>query len=168
MGFIKMARMADKGLEICRRTTHFKPDMPTTLTSLTDSDYTRLADFRYALRRFLEFSEIAAGAEGLTPQQHQALLAIRGHPAAVCHVGYLAERLCIRPNTAAELAQRLEAGGLISRRTHAGDRRSVELALTTAGMKKLEFLSRVHRAELKQLRPEIVALFQSLETGEPS
>lgn len=138
--------------------------MPVRPKPLSDVDYTRLADFRHALRRFLEFSENAASAEGLTPQQHQALLAIRGNPAAACNVGYLAERLRIRPNTAAELAQRLEAGGLITRRTSDGDRRSVELALTPAGMGKLEFLSQVHRAELKQLRPEIVALFQSLET----
>ena len=44
---------------------------------LDDWDYTRLADFHYALRRFLEFSEKAAAALGLTPQQHQALLVIR-------------------------------------------------------------------------------------------
>lgn len=38
--------------------------------NLTDADYVKLADFRYALRRFLEFSEKAAAKEGLTPQQH--------------------------------------------------------------------------------------------------
>lgn len=137
--------------------------MPADPKPLGDADYTRLADFRHALRRFLEFSENAAAAEGLTPQQHQALLAIRGNPAPSSNVGYLAERLRIRPNTAAELAQRLESGGLITRRTSESDRRSVELALTETGMRKLEFLTRAHRAELKQLSPEIVALFQDLE-----
>ncbi len=140
--------------------------MPAKLKPLSDADYTRLANFRHALRRFLEFSENAASGEGLTPQQHQALLAIRGNPAACCTVGYLAERLCIRPNTAAELAQRLEAGGLITRQPSRGDRRTVELGLTATGIRKLEFLSQVHRAELKQLRPEILTLFESLEPGE--
>lgn len=130
---------------------------------LSDADYARLAGFRHALRRFLEFSESAAAGEGLTPQQHQALLAIRGRAGAECHVGDLAEQLRIRPNTAAELSQRLEGLGLICRRSSEQDRRVVVLSLTPAGMGKLEFLSRVHRAELRQLKPELVALFQSLE-----
>jgi hypothetical protein len=45
---------------------------------LADEDYTALADFRHALRQFLAFSEQAATTCGLTPQQHQALLAIAG------------------------------------------------------------------------------------------
>ena len=47
---------------------------------LSDRDYRALARFRHALRIFLHFSEEAARAEGLTPSQHQLLLAIRGHP----------------------------------------------------------------------------------------
>jgi DNA-binding MarR family transcriptional regulator len=160
---MKRAQVRNKALALCRITIHFKPRMTTLEKPLTDTDYTRLSDFRHALRRFLEFSENAAASEGLTPQQHQAMLAIRGNQKAACSVGYLAERLRIRPNTAVELAQRLEAGGLITRQTSQGDRRYVELALTAAGTRKLEFLSQVHRSELKQLRPEIVALFQSLE-----
>ena len=40
----------------------------------------RLAAFRYQLRRFLRFSEKAARACGLTPQQHQLLLGWRATP----------------------------------------------------------------------------------------
>ena len=47
---------------------------------LTQADYEALAEFRYALRQFLHFSEDAARAAGLTPQQHQAMLAIKGFP----------------------------------------------------------------------------------------
>ena len=54
---------------------------------LSDADYTRLADFRYALRCFLEFSEIAVAKEGLTPQQHQALLVIRASPQGTANIG---------------------------------------------------------------------------------
>lgn len=131
--------------------------------ALIDADYVRLGDFRYALRRFLEFSENAAEAEGLTPRQHQALLVIRASPGQVANIGRLAERLRIRPNTAAELANRLEAAGLAMCKASPEDGRSVELRLTPEGAAKLEVLSQVHRRELAQFRPEILALFHSLE-----
>ncbi len=128
----------------------------------SDSDYVRLADFRYALRCFIEFSEIAASKEGLTPQQHQALLVIRASPAASASVGRLAERLRIRPNTAVELANRLETSGLIFREASTEDRRSVVLRLTPEGEARLEVLTQVHRNELKQLSPDIVALLSNI------
>ncbi len=140
--------------------------MPARPRKLSDADYTRLADFRHALRCFLEFSESAAAREGLTPQQHQALLVIRASPGSSATVGRLAERLRIKHNTAVELAQRLESAGLILRRQSPEDGRAVCLTLTEEGEAKLEILTRVHRAELKQLSPEIMALFRSLETAE--
>ncbi len=144
---------------------------------LSDADYTRLADFRHALRCFLEFSEIAAAKEGLTPQQHQALLAIRASPPGAANIARLAavrlvarlrnarlaERLRIRHNTAVELANRLEASGLVVRDASPTDRRSVVLSLTAEGESRLEVLTHVHRNELKQLRPEIVGLFNSID-----
>jgi DNA-binding MarR family transcriptional regulator len=133
---------------------------------LADADYVRLADFRYALRCFLEFSEHAAAREGLTPQQHQAMLAIRASPGGNATVGRLAERLRIKHNTAVELAQRLESGRLIQRWQSPDDGRAVCLSLTDEGEAKLERLSQVHRAELKQLRPEIMELFRSLDAGD--
>jgi DNA-binding MarR family transcriptional regulator len=84
----------------------------------------------------------------------------------VASVGRLAERLRVRHNTAVELAQRLENAGLITRQPSPDDGRSVLLRLSTEGEAKLEVLTRVHRAELKQLRPEIMALLQSLEPAE--
>ena len=140
--------------------------MPARPKKLSDFDYIKLADFRYALRRFLEFSEIAASQEGLTPQQHQALLVIRASPAGAAHVGRLAERLRIRHNTAVELADRLEASGLIVRKTSVEDRRAVVLTLTEEGASRLEVLTRVHRAELRLLGPEIITLFDSLRAEE--
>jgi hypothetical protein len=47
---------------------------------LTKADYELLAAFRYALRKFLGFSENAAIKNGLSPQQYQVLLAIEGFP----------------------------------------------------------------------------------------
>ena len=131
--------------------------------NLTDADYVKLGDFRYALRRFLEFSEKEAAKEGLTPQQHQALLVIRASPPGAANIGRLAERLRIRHNTAVELAQRLEFGGLIIKEVSEEDRRAVVLSLTDDGARRLEVLTHVHRNELRQLSPEIVGLFQSME-----
>jgi DNA-binding MarR family transcriptional regulator len=130
--------------------------------NLSDADYARLADFRYALRRFLEFSANAASGEGLTPRQHQAMLVIRGSEGARATVGRLAERLCLKPNTAAELAKRLESGGWITRESGENDRRTVVLALTPSAEATLERLSRAHHRELRQIGPEMAALFGSL------
>ena len=44
------------------------------------TDYRTLADFRYEIRPYVNFSEQAARATGTEPQQHQALLAIKGLP----------------------------------------------------------------------------------------
>ena len=46
----------------------------------SNEDYRRLLELRTGLRRFLRWSERQAQAAGLTPAQHQLLLAIRGHP----------------------------------------------------------------------------------------
>ncbi|HUJ98635.1 MAG TPA: helix-turn-helix domain-containing protein, partial [Stellaceae bacterium] len=81
---------------------------------MSDAEYRLLAGFRHALRRFLRFSEAAAAEQGLTPQQHQALLAIRGAGSAGrLGVGGLAEQLQVRPHSAVGLASRLEALGLV-------------------------------------------------------
>src|SRR3974390_70976 len=100
-------------------------------TRLTKAEYELLADFRRALRQFLVFSENAARANGLAPQQHQALLAIKGFPGRdQVLIGELAERLQIRPHSAVGLANRLVAKGYVLRVTDQTDRRRVHLALT--------------------------------------
>lgn len=131
--------------------------------ALTDRDYARLADFRHALRRFLHFSEQAAAAESLTPQQHQALLAIRGRAAGTTTVGVLAERLCLKHHTTVELVQRLEAAGLVTKRALPEDRRVMVLELSAEGAARLERLTVSHRAELRKLSPELVALLSFSE-----
>ena len=98
---------------------------------LTDADFERLAEFRYILRRFLIFSEDAAHRAGLTAQQHQALLAIKGlGRAKPMTTGDLAERLGIRHHSAVGLIDRLLSTSLVKRRTGTADRRQVLLALT--------------------------------------
>jgi DNA-binding MarR family transcriptional regulator len=137
-------------------------------TALSDADYRILAAFRHALRRFLRFSEAAAAQQGLTPQQHQALLAIRGAGSAGrLSVGGLAEQLQIRPNSAVGLASRLAALGLVRREAGAGDQRHVLLVLTSAADALLERLSLAHREELQRLSPSLRALLAELGAEPP-
>jgi DNA-binding MarR family transcriptional regulator len=130
---------------------------------LTQHDYEVLADFRYGLRHFLDFSEMAAKEAGLTPRQHQALLAIKGFPGPRCMtVGELAERLAIHHNSAVELAGRLSGSGLIERISDASDRRRILLRLTEAAEAKLASLSAIHLEELHRLRPVLQRLLKTL------
>lgn len=130
-------------------------------SGLTQEDYTALAEFRYLLRCFLEFSENEAKAAGLTPRHHQALLVIKGYgrgkPIAV---GDLAERLKIRHNTAVELANRLAEGGLVERIHDGLDHRRVLLRLTAVAERRLAALSSAHLDELSRIKPVLKHLLQ--------
>ncbi|WP_296710276.1 helix-turn-helix domain-containing protein [Rhodoblastus sp.] len=125
---------------------------------LHDSDYAALADFRAALRGFTAFSETKAAEVGLTPRQHQALLAIRGKAPGQATIGYVAERLILKPHSASELVDRLDAMGLIIRQTAAGDRRKTILVLTNQANALLAALSASHREEIRRLKPLLLDL----------
>jgi DNA-binding MarR family transcriptional regulator len=133
------------------------------MTDKTDSvDYAALANFRFALRTFLDFSESRAAEHGLTPQQHQALLAIRGAGDAPVTVGFIAERLIIKPHTASGLIDRLVTQGLASRQSSTSDRRHTFIRLTPAAERLLGQLSATHREELRRLRPTFTELLRQL------
>jgi DNA-binding MarR family transcriptional regulator len=120
-------------------------------------NYAALADFRYEIRRFLNFSEAAARAAGIEPQQHQALLAIKGQPAGLdTTVGVLAERLQIRHHSAVELSGRLERRGWIRRSRRGADRREVQLKLTPRAERLLAKLSVTHRNELRSAETRLI------------
>jgi DNA-binding MarR family transcriptional regulator len=120
-------------------------------------DYQALADFRFEIRRFLNFSERQAYAAGVEPQQHQALLAIKGLPAhRLATIGVLAERLLIQHHSAVELANRLEAKGLLRRARGEADRREVVLTLSRRGEALLKRLTHPHYAELQSARPKLL------------
>ena len=90
--------------------------------------------FRYGLRKFLAFSEQAALAMGLTPQQHQALLAIKGAPEAdSLSIKQIAERLLVRHHTAVGLIDRLVDLGMVTRTIDSTDRRRILVSLTKTG-----------------------------------
>src|SRR5512138_2279205 len=103
----------------------------TTTKPISKQEYEALAAFRYAIRQFLRAREEAARKVGVTPQQQQALLAIKGFPGRdYASIGELAERLQIRHHSAVGLVDRLEAQGLIERRPPENDRRQVFVVLT--------------------------------------
>ena len=130
---------------------------------LTKADYQRLADFRYYLRKFLAFSEKAAGGSGLTAQQHQALLAIKGASHPEPSIGDLAERLAIKHHSAVGLIDRLVTNGLVERRSDSADKRQVLLELTPKAEELLADLSYAHRAELRRLAPLLKSFIEQIE-----
>ena len=120
---------------------------------LNDDDYEALAEFRYALREFQAFSDERAAQAGLTPQQHQALLALRAAPAEEATVGFVAKRMLLKPHSATGLVDRLEKLGLVERHSTAADRRRAQLRLTAGALELLASLSATHRAEIRRLQP---------------
>ncbi|MFD1613065.1 MarR family winged helix-turn-helix transcriptional regulator [Sphingomonas tabacisoli] len=123
---------------------------------LKDQDYAALAKFRHLIRAFQAFSEQRAAEHGLKPQQHQALLAIRGAGDAPVTIGYVAERLVIKPHSASGLIDRLEALELVVRQTSPGDGRQSILALTPKARDILAQLSATHREEITRVRPMLL------------
>jgi DNA-binding MarR family transcriptional regulator len=130
---------------------------------LSKTDYRLLAAFRYEIRRFLSFSEQAARAAGIEPQQHQMLLAVHGLPEGTKPtIGTVAERLCVEPHTAVALADKLERSQLLVRERSEIDRRVVLLRLTPEGAALLRRLSALHREQLRSVGPEMVAALQAI------
>ena len=130
----------------------------------TKEHYEMLAEFRYALRKFIRFSENAAQAAGITPQQHQAMLAIKGFPDRdQINIGELAERLQILHHSAVGLVNRLVLEKYVRRMHDKQDRRQVNLTLTPRGEAVLEKLSAAHREQLRRVGPQINRLLESLE-----
>ncbi|HEU5083248.1 MAG TPA: MarR family transcriptional regulator [Acidimicrobiales bacterium] len=130
---------------------------------LSDADYQTLARFRHALRVFLHFSEEAARSEGLTPAQHQLLLAVRGHPGeAAPAVGDLAEVLQTRTHSVVGLVDRAEEAGLVVSDRDASDSRRRLVSLTREGEAVLERLSDLHRRELRRFRAEMAQVLDEL------
>jgi DNA-binding MarR family transcriptional regulator len=123
---------------------------------LATEDYVRLADFRYALRRFLHFSEAATARVGLTGQQYQAMLVVRsrGQRAPVT-INDLSAELLIRHHSAVGLVDRLVAQNLLTRESIPDDRRKVALQLTDDGERVLAKLALVHRRKLRSIGPGI-------------
>jgi DNA-binding MarR family transcriptional regulator len=143
-----------------REAVQSKPKRP------SQANYEALSEFRYMIRCFLELSQNAAREAGLTPVQHQALLAIRGFRAdQAATIGDLAERLRIRHHSAVELVGRLFNAGLVTRASDINDQRRVLLSLTDLAEERLAALSAVHLDELSRLEPSLKRILAMKEAG---
>jgi len=126
----------------------------------TDDELSALARFRFALRRFLAFSEQAAADLGVTMQWYQALLVIKTFRADDhISVGELAEQLMIRDHSAAELVSRLVLAKLVRRKTDPSDRRRSLVIMTPAGDRCLAQLAAVHLDRLRENKDAFLNLF---------
>ncbi|HTS77867.1 MAG TPA: MarR family transcriptional regulator [Bryobacteraceae bacterium] len=124
---------------------------------LSLSTYRRLSEFRHQVRCFLRFSEDAARAHGIEPQQHQLLLAIKGLPKGKSPtIGELARRLQIKHHSTVDLINRLEKSGRILREPGADDHREVLIRLTPQGERTLRELSVEHQIELTKIGPKLM------------
>jgi DNA-binding MarR family transcriptional regulator len=131
---------------------------------VTDRDYQQLLEFRTGLRRFLRWSANLAAGAGLTPAQHQLLLAIRGHadgrgPTISDVAGYL----LVRHHSVVQLVDRAEAAGLVRRVPDVHDARVVRLRLSAQGERRLERLTAATTEELVRIGPRLSRLWTDLD-----
>jgi len=135
----------------------------TNAEALDSSEYRKLEEFRFQIRRFLNFSESAARSAGIEPQQHQALLVLKAAPDdCLPTIGYLAERLFVKHHSAVGLVDRLEAMRLLTRRTSPEDARQVFIQLTKKGIKVLHSLSVSHQTELREMSSKLTRALRAL------
>lgn len=119
---------------------------------LTKQDFEALARFRFGIRRYLRFSEETVREHGITPQQYQLMLALKGYPDRDwATVGELADRLQLRHHSVVELVNRAQRQGLVERATYDDDARIVRVVLTAAGDQILARLTALHRDELRRM-----------------
>jgi DNA-binding MarR family transcriptional regulator len=127
-----------------------------------DRDYEALLRFRHALRQFLAFSEHRAQELGLTTQQHQLLLAVRGHEDESPTTSAIAELLVLKNHSAVELIDRAEAAGLVERHPDPQDGRRQRVGLTEVGRRHLAQLTAANLGELRRLNAELAAALAEL------
>ncbi len=101
----------------------------------------------------LAFSEKAAAQAGLTPQQYQALLAIKGaRDQDELVIGDVAERLLVKHHSAVELVDRLQRNGFVTRAKDKADARRVTVKLSAKAERTIDGLAAAHLQELRGIR----------------
>ena len=120
---------------------------------LGPAEYRTLAAFRYTLRRFLAFSDVAAATVGLTQQQYQALLVMKSRQ-GMLSISELAAQLLVKHHSAVGLVDRLEQQGLVRREPSREDRRKVVVHITSRGTRVFRKLAAAHRDELRRIGPD--------------
>ena len=123
----------------------------------------KLAEFRFQLRKFLRFSEIASEAAGISVQQYQMLQVIAAMPEGQgASISYLAERMILRHNSAVELVDRAVRAGMVRRESDDEDLRRSIVKMMPEGEKVLAQLIPSHLHELDQRGRDIIAALEIL------
>lgn len=138
--------------------------MKITNETLLDADYEALANLRYRIRKFREFSMKAARSVGLSSQEHQALLAIKGLPSGKqMTAGMLADRLLISPQAATTLVDRLLEAGYIEQTAETTQRRKQTFRLTDKAEDILKRLTGAHLYEIREMAPDLMQALRILQ-----
>jgi DNA-binding MarR family transcriptional regulator len=130
--------------------------------TLDPDQYEGLAGFRYALRRFLAASEAISRRGGVTPQQYQAMLAVKTWPSPAMTIKDLSEQLLLTHHAAVQLVNRLAAAGLAERTPSPTDGRSVLIGLTPAGLGLIDTLAAAHLEEMLRQEPLLAKSLRKL------
>lgn len=147
----RLRRMASRSVNKQTGVDYYGPEATST-EAITKEQFESMADFRYAIRRSLRLSEELVRRIGVTPQQYQLLLAVKGFPQRdFASVSELSERLQLQQHSTVGLIDRTEALGLVRREQGTTDRRQVFIHLTPAGEALLCRLVVFHREELQHL-----------------
>ncbi len=126
-------------------------------------DFETLAAFRYQIRRFLRFSKDLLSSEDLTPDQYQALLAIRAStPKRKLSIRDLAEQLQVRHHSTVGIVDQLVSREAVVRQVAPEDRRKILLTLTPKGEELVQRLAPPHHEELSRLCPEIIRTLERI------
>jgi DNA-binding MarR family transcriptional regulator len=131
---------------------------------LKAEDYDALAAFRYAMRKFLRFSKEVLADAKLTPEQYEALLAIktRARPNGL-NVRDLSDRLQVKHHTAVSLLNKLAARRFVAKKQAWQDRREVQIKLTPLGKSILTRMAAIHRRELRSRSTEMIDALRRLQ-----
>ncbi len=131
---------------------------------MNETSLKSLSEFRYQMRKFLSFSEMAAERCGIGTQQYQLMQVIASAPEGqMPSISYLAERMILRHNSTVELVDRAERSGLVKREQDERDLRRSLVQLTPLGHELLERLVAEHVAELAPRCGSLIEALQDLQ-----
>jgi DNA-binding MarR family transcriptional regulator len=123
-----------------------------------------LAEFRFQMRKFLNFSEMASERCGIPAQQYQLMQVIAAMPEGQqASITYLSERMILRHNSTVELVDRAERAGLVRRESDPRDMRRSLVQLTPQGSEVLERLVAEHLRELAPLCEVLIHALRELQ-----
>jgi DNA-binding MarR family transcriptional regulator len=121
-----------------------------------------LATLRRSIRAFLAFSERVSREAGLSVDEYQALLAIRGAGEEGVTTSYLAAHLMLKARATLDLVERLGRAELVERVRDADDRRRVLVVLSAKGRVVSARLISRHLHEVRRSAPKLVEILSSL------